>query len=128
MRTRFLRAESEGMDSYSYTVTSQTLMAESAPADSVVGPIPRARRTDPVTSHQAAERASQFAGTHASRILAALDDLMTATAAEIAEHAGLSVVQVDRRMVECQRAGKVRLLTMNGKPLIRMGYRVWARV
>ena len=88
----------------------------------------RARRTDPESSHIAAANAAQFAGTHAQRILAALDVISTGTAHEIAEAAGLTVVQVDRRLCELERVGKVRFLTMPGRPLIRDGSRVWARV
>ena len=88
----------------------------------------RARRTDPESSHIAAANASQFAGTHAQRILAALDSITTGTAHEIAIESGLTVVQVDRRLVECQRAGLVDLLTYDGgRPLIRDGFRVWRR-
>lgn len=87
----------------------------------------RARATDPSTSHQAAARASLFAKGHACRILAALDELGSATAKEIAEHTGLQVVQVDRRRHELVKAGKVRLLTgLDGKPLARDGFNVMA--
>ena len=88
----------------------------------------RARRTDPESSHIAAANASQFAGTHAQRILAALDSITTGTAHEIAIESGLTVVQVDRRLCELERVGHVYVLTMAGKPLIRDGFRVWARV
>ena len=88
----------------------------------------RARASDPESSHQAAKRAERFAASHVGRILAALDQITTGTAAEIAEASGLTVVQVDRRLVECERAGLCRVITYdNGRPLIRNGYRVWAR-
>lgn len=85
----------------------------------------RARRTDPLTSHQAAERAGRFAPSHSIRILDALRQLVTGTAHDIAWQAGLTVVQVDRRLVELQRAGRARVRMQDGKPLIRDGFRVW---
>lgn len=87
----------------------------------------RARRTDPESSHIAAANACEFAGTHAQRILAALEEISTGTAHEIAVESGLTVVQVDRRLCELERGGRVYILTMAGKPLIRDGFRVWAR-
>jgi hypothetical protein len=95
----------------------------------------RARTTDPETSKKAAKRAALFVKGHASRILAALDKLESATAKEIAAHTGLQVVQVDRRRIELIRAGKVRIVTINGLPmgeggiaLVRGGFDVLARV
>lgn len=86
----------------------------------------RARRTDPITSHQAAERAGRFAPSHSIRILDALRQLVTGTAHDIAWQAGLTVVQVDRRLVELQRTGLARVkLNQDGKPVIRDGFRVW---
>lgn len=89
----------------------------------------RARATDPVTSHLAAESASKFAGSHAQRILAALDEITSGTPAEIGEEAGLTVVQVDRRLCELQRANQADFLKdMAGKPVTRDGFRIWVRV
>lgn len=86
----------------------------------------RARRTDPESSHAAALKAARFADSHAGRILAALEVICTGTAEEIARQAGLTVVQVDRRAVELQRAGRIAYLTYDsGKHLLRDGYRVW---
>lgn len=90
--------------------------------------MPRSRRTDPSTSKAAAVNATRFASSHAGRILTALEALGTATAHEIAAQAGLTVVQVDRRLVECQRAGRAYVITQDGVPLVRDGFRVWARV
>lgn len=88
--------------------------------------IPRARRSDPVTSKTAAVNAQKFAASHAGRILAALGKLQTATAHEIAHETGLSVVQVDRRLPELERAGKAYVLTMGGSVFVRDGFRVWS--
>lgn len=71
--------------------------------------VPRARNTDPSTSHQAAARAAYFVDGHKDRICKALAWLATmnqpATADRIASASGLTVVQVDRRLPEMQRDG-----------------------
>ena len=77
----------------------------------------RARRTDPITSHKAAERAKVFAPSHAQRIVAVLERGCF-TAAEIADESGLTVVQVCRRLPEISEAKP-----MNEE---RQGYRVWS--
>lgn len=87
----------------------------------------RARGTDPATSHQAASRAAMFADTHAARILLALQygDL---NAEEIGDAAGLTVVQVDRRTIELQRKGVIRVQQSHGADVVRNGMRVWEAV
>ena len=113
--------------------------ANSPPQSSTIAPLPsmsrqvrdasgvgRARRTDPSTSHAAAAKAARFAASHAGRIHAALREIGTATAHDIAQVTGLSVVQVDRRLPELQRAGRVSLVLVYGEPLQRDGYRVWS--
>lgn len=88
---------------------------------------PRARSTDPETSHDAAANAEKFARTHAGRIAVALMAMGSGTADEIARITGLSVVQVDRRLPEMKSAGLARVLEgIDGKPLTRAGFRVWA--
>lgn len=86
--------------------------------------------TDPLSSVLAAEGAPEFAGNHYERILAAIARVgrgqLGATAAEIGEACGLSVVQVDRRMHELKKAGRVTLLQYDGGDLMRNGYRCWA--
>jgi hypothetical protein len=88
----------------------------------------RSRSSDPITSHEAAANAVRFAGSHAERICAALEKLQSATAHELSEETGLTVVQVDRRLPELERAGKAYVLTMAGKAFVRDGFRVWAKV
>lgn len=88
--------------------------------------MPRSRRTDPSTSKAAAVNATRFASSHAGRILTALEALGTATAHEIAQEAGLTVVQVDRRLCELERAGRAHVITQGCRPLVRDGFRVWA--
>ncbi|HEU4431090.1 MAG TPA: hypothetical protein VFT98_20195 [Myxococcota bacterium] len=67
----------------------------------------RARRTDPRPSHAAAANAARFAASHAGRILAAVREYPGLTTHRISELTGLSVVQVDRRAIEMQRAGLI---------------------
>jgi acyl dehydratase len=88
----------------------------------------RARRTDPASSHRAAELSGNFAPTHVGRILAALEAISTGTAAEIAQQSGLTVVQVDRRRKEMEQAGLVYMLRQDGQLFLRDGFMVWARV
>jgi len=88
---------------------------------------PRARLHDPSTSHAAAERSLHFSGGHADRILAALDDGRSRNAQEIGDAIGLTVVQVDRRTVELQRRGYIRVLRANGQDVVRNGMRVWVK-
>lgn len=92
--------------------------------------IPRARHGDPATSHTAARVSERFADTHQARILHVLrhgfSDGMCAE--EIGEAAGLTVVQVDRRTIELQRKGLIRVRQVNGKDVIVHGMRVWEAV
>ena len=106
----------------SSTITSPLSMSRQA---TDVSTVRRSRRTDPTTSHAAAAKAERFAASHAGRIHAALRDMGVGTAKSIAFATGLSVVQVDRRLPELQRAGRVSLVLVYGEPLQRDGYRVW---
>jgi hypothetical protein len=90
-------------------------------------PVRRARRTDPITSKAAAVNAEKFTGGHYALILAALDRIQTGTAQEIGQAAGLTVVQCARRLPELQKAGLVYVITQGGMPLVRDGFRCWAR-
>lgn len=87
----------------------------------------RARLRDPITSKTAAIESAAFARTHSERILVALED-GTKTAKEISRITGLTVVQIDRRLPELQRAGKVRIVQIDGSDLVREGFRVWGLV
>lgn len=88
---------------------------------------PRARRTDPATSHRAAARACYFADSHKDRICKALAWLASmnqpATADRIATASGLTVVQVDRRLPEMERDEVVEL---TGQDI--GGFRCWRLV
>ena len=66
---------------------------------------PRARQTDPSTSHKAGRRASGFAAPHRALILASLMYHGEADIYEIAFRTGLDHVAVARRMPELRRIG-----------------------
>lgn len=67
------------------------------------------RTTDPATSRASAASAGQLAQNHARMILDALAGLETGTASAIASKCGLDPVQVNRRMADLHRAGRVEL-------------------
>lgn len=72
-------------------------------------PFPRARSTDPSTSHNAADQASQLAVQHYDKILACLQRCGDLGKDGIALHSGLEGNQVARRMSELHRLGLVEL-------------------
>lgn len=88
------------------------------------------RATDPLSSVLAAENVRHFAPNQYDRILSAISVVtakqLGATAAEIGEVAGLTVVQVDRRLPELKERGLVAVLQYEGGDLMRDKYRVWA--
>lgn len=87
----------------------------------------RVRATDPLSSVLAAEGASAFAGPHKERIKLALNKLGTATAHELADATGLTVVQVDRRLPELKRDGAAVVVELEpGVDAMRNGFRIWA--
>lgn len=65
-----------------------------------------ARRSDPATSHAAAARVSEFAGEHQRLIMDALA-AGPAGASGIAERCGLSGHQVNKRLAELARTGRI---------------------
>ena len=87
--------------------------------------LPRARNTDPATSHAAADRATNFAGSHAERILAALKAVGTGTPPSISDKTGLTIVQIDRRLHELEKKGLIRIVKVFGHDLVIGGYRCW---
>jgi len=100
-----------------------------AGADDMAG-LARARLSDPVTSVTAAAGATKFLKTHQDRILFSILCLQAVgtppTAKAIARHTGLTVVQIDRRLPELQRAGKATVLQdSDGAPCVHDGFRVW---
>lgn len=67
---------------------------------------PAARRTDPATSHEAADKAKTFASDHRSKILDALA-AGPAGQSEIARRTGLTVAAVSKRLGELRKAGLI---------------------
>lgn len=73
-------------------------------------PLPRARRSDPSTSHEAAAMATGLAAQHQQRVLHAMRAAGEPVGAEqIAERTGMDAYQVRKRLVELQRAGLIAL-------------------
>lgn len=87
--------------------------------------MPRARRRDPETSKRAGINAATFASSHAGRILQALRQHGPSAPPKIEKHTGLSIVQIDRRLIEMQRAGLIRVTQAAGSDLVIGGYRCW---
>lgn len=96
--------------------------------NTMIPAVPRARHTDPSTSQVAAKRSRQFYTTHQDRILEVLRLWGPMNANGIGNAAALTVVQVDRRMVELQRTGLARVQQRNGEDVVRSGMRVWEAV
>lgn len=88
----------------------------------------RYRNSDPATSKRAGINAAAFAGGHKARILAALKQHGPRSAHELSLLIGLTVVQVDRRTIELQRAGSIRVLVVDGAEVVRHGCRVWEAI
>lgn len=86
------------------------------------------RASDPISSVLAAERAIKFAGNHCDRILSDLTARGQATPHEMQCTTGLTVVQIDRRLPELLKAGRVRVVQRGGVDLVRGGARVWEAV
>jgi predicted transcriptional regulator len=87
--------------------------------------IPSFRALDPMTSVLAAERAEKFKASHAERILSALKENGPASASKLQALTGLTIVQIDRRTIELQRAGLIEVVIAGGQPLTAGGCRVW---
>lgn len=80
---------------------------------------PRARRSDPKSSHLALVRAAKVQQSHANIILGGLRKHGPSTAHELEPRIGLTVVQIDRRIAELRRAGLVRHYVSQGMPVTR---------
>lgn len=74
---------------------------------------PRARASDPDTSHAAA--AAIDGATLAARVLQELREHGPGTSHDLADRLGLSLVTVSPRIAPLQRAGKVYVLRKEGK-------------
>lgn len=75
----------------------------------------RARKTDPATSKRAALESARFADSHAGRILRCLQLHGKRDTHQIAQITGLEVCQVDRRKIELERSGLVKVVDTSGK-------------
>lgn len=64
-----------------------------------------ARRTDPATSHQAAQAAESFAGTHCERIHKALQLCGPMDPEQIGAMLGMEPYSARKRLSDCQKAG-----------------------
>lgn len=64
-----------------------------------------ARKTDPTTSHMAAERVREFSATHQGDILRILSLKGPMTVDQIAHESGLQSQAVNKRLPELQRQG-----------------------
>lgn len=73
---------------------------------------PRARRTDPQTSHQAAAKAKDLQASHHADIIATLAVYGPKGVDGIAAFCGLTGHQVGKRMIELERLG---LVSQTGK-------------
>jgi predicted ArsR family transcriptional regulator len=73
---------------------------------------PKARNTDPITSHMAAESAKELARQHHARILQVLGTYGPCGVSQIAEQAELQPHQVGKRMKELEKEG---LIALTGK-------------
>ena len=64
------------------------------------------RKSDPITSHLAAARVSEFSSAHCKLICDALAECGPMTCDEIADHTGLLGHQVNKRVSDLQRKGE----------------------
>jgi hypothetical protein len=86
------------------------------------------RANDPLTSLNAALATPKFSSGHKAIILEALKS-GPMTAKEIERCTHLTVVQIDRRMIELARSKCITVLTLNdGADVVRGGCRVWRLV
>lgn len=95
--------------------------------DAPVMDAPRARRTDPATSHAAAASAVQLAQDHHAMILQALQH-GPAGKDGIAARIGLDGHRTGKRMCELERAGLIRLTGRTVPSASGRAEREWERV
>jgi len=91
-------------------------------------PEKHARATDPATSHAAAARINEFAGSHCVRILACLRKYGPMSKDEIAARTGLTGVQVDRRLPDLEWTGDAMPTPFTSKSLSGRDERLWVSV
>lgn len=69
---------------------------------------PLSRKSDPRTSHEAAERANKFAASHRAKIYYALTEFGSMNAMAISLCAKMCYVAVQRRGAQMEREGLIR--------------------
>lgn len=85
-----------------------------------------ARRSDPITSQQAAARVGDFAGTHYAKILEAMTRHGEPMGAEqIAAYTSIDAYQVRKRLPELQRMGRIEPLELYRATTTRRMERLW---
>ena len=89
---------------------------------------PAARRTDPATSHHAAERIGEFAGGQRAAILAVLQDKGPMDPERIGKAVGLDAYSVRKRLPELERAGFAAPTDMTVPTVSGRQQRVWRAV
>ena len=95
------------------------------PALPVPMPMPSARAKDPETSHEAAEGAKDFSAGHIDRILEALQ-LGPASKTELWRRTSISDVACARRCSDLVKAGKLVVISEDGRSLTGKRERVYA--
>lgn len=86
-----------------------------------------ARTSDPVTSHQAAAGAAEFAGAQRARVLEALPAGAELGAEEIGDLAGMDAYQVRKRLPELRALGQVHPTDRTRTTRGGRAERIWAR-
>lgn len=84
----------------------------------------RARRSDPETSRNAANKAREFAASQAGHIHLALIGCPQ-NGKELAAATGYTMEQVCRRLPDLQALGLAQVQMRDGKPVTRDNSRVW---
>lgn len=89
---------------------------------------PRARRSDPSTSHEAAVSAKELQAQHCRTIVSALKRFGPSGVDRIAALTKLTNYQTSKRMVELERAGLIKLTGEKVQSLAGRAQREWIAV
>ncbi len=88
-------------------------------------PPPRARKSDPTTSHASARNVERFFASHAGRILIALQDRGPSTVDELSATCGLQSQQINKRLPELERIRLARPTDKTRPSKSGMQERIW---
>jgi hypothetical protein len=111
-----------------FTATSVPAAPPAGVARATGATFPRARRSDPRSSHEAAADADRFSGQQAAQVLAAVRLWPLSTSHELAEVTHMDRYAIARRCPELAAAGLVRKIdphadtkpcTVSGKRVVR---------